>query len=215
MGKKLNIPIQICYLGLAGLMAIAALFSLLRGNIPYLLRGIVYLAATLFFALHTSKDKLIFGGRLTPISDSLSDVVKGNPIVGFLTGIDSMLAWIFIAVNAYYNLYFYMIISKIPVINLVGSVIDSVSSVLYYTFLISLVSLFAKKQYARITTLTGVYTAVMACGFIISFVQAIFSSNLTSFFYSNIIDILFFGYLFALFNEYQGMENEDMSSEAL
>lgn len=212
MGKKLNIPIQICYLGLAGFMVVASLFSLLRGNISYFLEGIVLLAAALFFALFTAREKLVFGGNLTPISDSLVNVVTGNPITAFFSTIDDKLAWIYIALSAYFDLNISMIISRIPVISLVDSVISSVSYVFYYVFIIALISLFAKKQYNRIAALTGAYTAIMVCGFAIDFVRGIFSSS-TYLFYSNFVPILIFGYLFALFNEYMGMEKSDVGNQ--
>lgn len=202
MSKKYAIPFQIVYLAIAGFMAVGALFSLLRGSITYMLQGIVMAAAALFFALFSAKEKLVFGTRLEPISDSITNVVTGNPVLSFITGIDVQLAWAYVALNAYFDFGISTAFSKVPVLNIVDDILSDVSSIFFFVFLIALFSLFSKKQYSKIALVTGVFTASMLLDFLIDFIRGIFTGY-SSLFYSNVTWILFFGYLFALFNEYQ------------
>jgi integral membrane sensor domain MASE1 len=79
MNKNKAFPYQICYLIIAALMLVSVIFSLTRGNVTYIIEGLVMIVISLFFAFFTAKEKLTFNGRFELVSDSLEDVISGNP----------------------------------------------------------------------------------------------------------------------------------------
>jgi len=186
---------------LAGLMAVATVFSAVRGDWDYAAKGTAYIAIALLFSVFLSKKRKTDGILPQPAADALLGTFARNPVLGALLSADMGIAWAYLAVQIYYDFSFIRSFF-IDSLGTPGDVIDALVGVadgfLFYSFLFVLLLLFAKRKYANLALLTGVFTGLRCAGLVFGFISGIASGN-SWYFYYNALDILVFGYLFTVF----------------